>query len=98
MLIEILNSFGSRKTQSMQHLAQKLDISDALLRQMIYQLIRTGYLMPAFSVAVEGCGQQCAKKSCAGCLLFQQLSLTGWVLTEKGKRYLEQAKINTVAN
>lgn len=96
MLIEVLETFTNKKTQSIQNLALQLDISEALLRQMIFQLVRTGYLTPVINVTGEGCGQQCKKKSCFGCSFLQQSSLTGWVLTEKGRQYLEQAKFKMV--
>jgi len=66
-------------------LAQRLDVSEELLEQMIEELARFGYLKPV----VGDCNAYCA-----GCPFAAECAIGGagriWTLTEKGVRGVER--------
>jgi len=66
-------------------LAQRLDVSEELLQQMIEELVRIGYLKPV----VGDCNDRCA-----GCPFAAQCAIGGagriWTLTEKGVGEVER--------
>lgn len=79
MLHDMLRLIGSGRAHSQLELAQTLDVSPALVAQMIEQLIRQDYLS-----ATQLCGS-----GCGGCSLKQACRL--WSLTEKGRADLKTA-------
>ena len=81
MLEELLRRIAAGGTHSLSDLAHKLGVSEELLRQMIEDLTRRGYLR-----LVTGC---CADR-CAGCSLAGTCAVSSagqiWSLTDKGER------------
>jgi len=81
MLEELLRRIAQGGTHSLSELAHKLGVSEELLRQMIEDLTRRGYLRP-----VAGC----CEDHCAGCALASTCAAGGtgqvWSLTDKGAR------------
>jgi len=66
-------------------LAQRLDVSEELLQQMIEELVRIGYLNPVAGDCYD---------LCAGCPFAAECAIGGagriWTLTEKGAREVER--------
>lgn len=80
MLEELLRRIAEGGTYNLSELAQELEVGEELLRQMIEDLVRRGYLRP-----VPG---DC-EGHCAGCPLAETCAIGGptrvWALTEKGR-------------
>ena len=81
MLRQVLRIVAQGGIHTRRELAQRLDVSEELLEQMIDELVRIGYLKP-----VAG---DCHHR-CAGCPFATQCAIGGvsgiWALTEKGLR------------
>ncbi len=81
MLEKLLRRIAQGGTHSLSELAHKLGVSEELLRQMIEDLTRRGYLRP-----VAGC----CEDHCAGCSLAGTCAVGSagqvWSLTDKGER------------
>jgi predicted ArsR family transcriptional regulator len=79
MLEELLRRLAEGGTYNLSELARELGVGEELLRQMIEDLVRRGYLRP---VAGNCQGQ------CAGCPLAETCAIGGptrvWALTERG--------------
>ena len=72
--------------QSVDDLAQTLGVSPQLLRTMLDDLTRRGYLQPL----VTGCTQPCISCPLSGyCQLKARQNI--WSLTEKGRRALQHS-------
>ena len=65
---------------SLSDLAKQLGTSEGLLRQMIDDLVRLGYLVRLREQACGGCGQGAGCHGCSSISAF-----AGWSLTEKGR-------------
>jgi predicted metal-binding protein len=87
MLVKILETIATGQIHSPTELARKMDISEALLNSMMYDLANRGYLAP-LSLADQG---SCS--SCEGCSfnkpnqaypMIGALTGQGWILTSKG--------------
>ena len=92
MLKELLRIVAQGGIHTRRELAQRLDVSEELLQQMIDELVRIGYLKPV----VGDCSDRCA-----GCPFPQgyfriaaECAIGGagriWTLTEKGVREVER--------
>ncbi len=81
MLHDILHLIGSGRARSPQELAQALNVSPALVAQMIEQLIRQGYLD-----ATQLCGS-----GCNGCALKPGCRL--WSLSAKGRETVASSRL-----
>jgi len=81
MLEELLQRITRGGTHNLSELARELGVSRELLRQMIEDLVRMGYLRPV--------ADRC-EAHCAGCPLAGTCAVGGptrvWALTEKGSR------------
>jgi Mn-dependent DtxR family transcriptional regulator len=81
MLEKLLRLIATGGTHSLSDLAHKLGVSEELLRQMIDDLTRLGYLR-----LVAGC----CEDHCAGCSLAGTCAVGSagqvWSLTDKGER------------
>lgn len=80
MLITLLKTLSAGGTYSLSDLAQRLEVGEELVRQMVEHLVTLGCLGPA----AGPCRQEC--KACsleASCLSRPEHS---WTLTEKGRR------------
>jgi hypothetical protein len=81
MLTELLWRVAQGGVHSTAALARELDVGQALLAQMIDDLVRMGYLRPVSG----GCEGQCN-----ACLLADGCAVGGpdgiWALTDKGMR------------
>lgn len=97
MLEELLRRLAEGGTHSLSELARELGVSERLLRQMIEDLARRGYLR----LVADGCETHCAGCPLAEtCADFGEASVSSaeplsravggptrvWTLTEKGKR------------
>lgn len=81
MLEEVLRRIAKGGTYSLSGLARELGVGEELLRQMIEDLVRMGYLRP---VAGDCEGH------CAGCSLAEICAVGSptrvWALTERGAK------------
>ncbi|RLC81126.1 MAG: hypothetical protein DRI61_04360 [Chloroflexi bacterium] len=79
MLRDLLRLIGQEGIHNPLELAKRLEVSQALLEQMLEDLARMGYLKPAAS--------QCPGQ-CVSCPLLNRCAVGGqtrvWMLTEKG--------------
>jgi predicted ArsR family transcriptional regulator len=79
MLEELLGRIAEGGTHSLSELAQELGVGEELLRQMIEDLVRRGYLRPV----AGDCQSQCT-----GCPLAKTCAIGSpsrvWALTERG--------------
>lgn len=84
MLDQILRIVAQGGTHTKGELAQRLDVSEELLQQMIDELVRIRYLKPV----VGDCHERCV-----GCPFAAECAIGGvgriWALTEKGIREVE---------
>lgn len=84
MLREVLRIVAQGGIRTIRELAQRLNVSEELLQQMIEELVRIGYLNP-----VAG---DCHDR-CAGCPFAVECAIGRagriWALTEKGVRGVE---------
>jgi len=84
MLHKLLHIIRSGSVHSLRQLAQRLDVSQALLESMIDELVRMGYLRPIQA----DCGE-----SCSSCPMSSSCGIGGsgrmWVLTEAGQRMVQ---------
>jgi len=82
MLERLLSLVGQGGVHSYTDLARQLDVSEALLEQMLQDLARMGYLRPV----ADGC-----EGRCAGCPMTKTCAIGGptrvWALMEKGQRW-----------
>jgi hypothetical protein len=87
MLINLLELIAQGKAHSYAGLAKQLGVSEALLRSMIEDLARKGYLLPLGADGQRKCG------TCGGCSGYKPLESCpsdastrplGWALTPKG--------------
>lgn len=83
MLRRLLESAAGRGSGSLDELAAELDVSIPLLRAMLEELCRLGYLKEI----VEGCSVPCAACSLHDCCLTQNQAKI-WSLTTAGERFL----------
>ena len=78
MLEELLRRIAEGGTHNLSELARELGVGEELLRQMIEDLARMGYLRPV----AGSCESQCT-----GCSLAKTCAIGGparvWALTEK---------------
>ena len=78
MLERLLSLVGQGGVHSYADLARQLDVSEALLEQMLQDLARMGYLRPV----ADGC-----EAHCAGCPLSETCTIGGptrvWTLTSR---------------
>lgn len=85
MLNEVLRMIAQGGIHTRRELAQRLDVSEELLEQMIDELVRLGYLKPV----VGDCDDRCA-----GCPFAAKCTIGGggriWALTEKGAKEVER--------
>lgn len=81
MLNEVLSIIARGGIHTRRELAQRLDVSEEFLEQMIDELVRIGYLNPV----VGDCHDRCA-----GCPFATECTIGGggriWALTEKGAK------------
>ncbi len=81
MLDQLLRIVTQRGIHTRRELAQRLDVSEELLQQMIEELVHMGYLKPV----VGDCHDRCA-----GCPFATGCAIGGagriWTLTGKGVR------------
>jgi predicted transcriptional regulator len=81
MLEKLLQILATGGTHNLKHLAQQLDVSEALLQSMIEELVRLGYLQPL--------NAKC-RADCKACPIANDCALGAanhiWVLTEAGKK------------
>lgn len=80
MLQQMLGLILSGQAGTHRQLAQQLDVSEAIVGQMIEQLVAKGYLAEA-TMCVEGC-EGCSLRAACG----NDRDLRLWSLTEKGRR------------
>lgn len=87
MLKKVLKELAAGNGYSLANLAQRLDVSEGLLIQMMEDLAGRGYLAPLGRAEGGGCA------SCAGCAAAKSNSCCppsaskapqGWMLTPKG--------------
>jgi predicted ArsR family transcriptional regulator len=87
MLEKLLQLIASGGTHNLSELARELGVDQELLRQMIEDLARWGYLRPVAD-ACQG--------RCAGCPLVETCAVGGptrvWALTKKGQRRDDRKK------
>ena len=85
MLKNILKEIGDSRVFSKSKLAQDLDISEAMIDDMISQLIRMGYL-------AEDLGSPTCQTVCGSCPYARSCNINPikmYYLSEKGKNYLK---------
>ncbi len=86
MLREVLRQIIQEGAVVYRDISSRLDIPEPLIRQMVWELERLGYLKPVF--------QGCSEHACAGCPMkcgaTTSLNRT-FVLTSKGKTFLGAA-------
>ena len=79
MLKQVLHIVAQGGIHTRRELAQRLDVSEELLQQMVDELVRIGYLKSV----VGDCNDRCA-----GCPFAAECAVGGagriWALTEKG--------------
>ncbi len=84
MLHKLLHIIQSGNVHSLKQLAQRLDVSQALLESMIDELVRMGYLKALEATCTNGCD---------GCPVASTCSIGGsgriWALTEAGQRMVQ---------
>lgn len=85
MLEELLRIIAVGGTHQLKQLAHQLDVSEALLESMIEELVRLGYLQPLDARCCSNCK---ACPSAGECAL--GFANHVWVLTEAGKKLVEQ--------
>jgi predicted ArsR family transcriptional regulator len=81
MLEKLLRLIAAGSTHSLSELANKLGVSEELLRQMIEDMTRMGYLR----LVTGGCADHCAGCSLAGICAVGSAGQV-WSLTDKGER------------
>ncbi|HAL60793.1 MAG TPA: hypothetical protein DCP08_00110 [Chloroflexi bacterium] len=85
MLDQVLRIVAQGGTHTRWELAQRLEVSEELLQQMIDELVRLGYLKPVVGDCHDRCG---------GCPFAAECAIGGagriWTLTEKGVRGVER--------
>ncbi|MDY7028591.1 MAG: hypothetical protein SVR04_09875 [Spirochaetota bacterium] len=72
-------------------ISSRLDIPEPLIRQMVWELERLGYLKPVF--------QGCSEHACAGCPMKCGTSTSlnkAFVLTSKGRNFAGAVTVDTV--
>ena len=79
MLRDILRAIPSEEAGSVEGLASLLGTSPGLVRQMMDDLVRMGYLRRAGAVCAAACAGCHSRETCAG---LPQM----WTLTERGRR------------
>jgi DNA-binding HxlR family transcriptional regulator len=87
MLKQILKELARGRGYSRADLAQRLDISEGMLAQMMEELAHKGYLAPL--VTPSACGGCSSGSGCKACPLHtheQAPASRVWVLTPKGRR------------
>lgn len=81
MLDQVLRIAAQGGIHTRRELAQRLDVSEELLQQMIDELVRIGYLKPV----AGDCDDRCAS-----CPFAAECAIGGadriWTLTDKGAR------------
>lgn len=76
---------------SLSDLAKKLGASESLVRQMMDDLVRLGYLRSLRDAARgSGCACDSGQGACHDCSALT--SLAGWSVTEKGRRLCQNGK------
>ncbi|MGC9346941.1 MAG: winged helix-turn-helix transcriptional regulator [Anaerolineae bacterium] len=80
MLQQILEIMASGDAMTQRELAQKLNVPEPLVAQMVGQLVRRGYLREGGECTIS-C-DSCKLKAACGALSSPQV----WTLTEKGWR------------
>lgn len=94
MLINILKEMANRETHSYNTLAKALELEPEMVKQMIYNLRRMGYIIsdePACGDnKCEECGVCCTKKKKDKQGNKQLTAITRWKLTEKGKEAVKK--------
>jgi predicted ArsR family transcriptional regulator len=85
MLQQMLMLIRSGKAGTHSQLADLLNVSEALVSQMIDQLVATGYLAQVVMCS-EGC-QACSQKAACGS---GDRELRLWSLTDKGQRAIAE--------
>ena len=80
MLKELLRIMAKGQTYSHADLARRLRVSGGLVKQMLEDLSRQGYLEPLSTACAGGC-YGCA--SAGACNMMQPVKI--WTLTEKGR-------------
>ncbi len=90
MLKEVLQAIAQDdRVFSLDHLAQQVGIHQDLLKQILTDLVRAGYLR----ALGETCSQECDHcPLISACLTTQPLKV--WVLTEKGIHFIRKQAIN----
>jgi len=86
MLREVLRQILQEGAVIYGDISSRLDIPEPLIRQMVWELERLGYLKPVF--------QGCSEHTCAGCAMKcgSDTALNkAFVLTSKGKTFLGTA-------
>lgn len=85
MLDQVLGILAQGGIHTKRELAQRLNVSEELLEQMIDELVRIGYLKPV----VGDCDNRCA-----GCPFAAECTIGGggriWTMTGKGTREVER--------
>ncbi|AHF10762.1 FeoC-like transcriptional regulator [Dehalobacter restrictus] len=89
MLINLLTEIADKQANSFSSLAKKLDLDPEMIKQMLNDLQRLGYLtadnVACVNEPCKGCGGCCSKGNGeAGAIL--------WTLTAKGRVLLESLK------
>jgi predicted ArsR family transcriptional regulator len=80
MLQQLLSSILEGQAGTQRQLAQRFEVPEALVVQMIDQLVARGYLKEA-TLCAEGC-HGCARQAACG----SDRKLRLWSLTDKGRR------------
>ncbi|RJE48233.1 MULTISPECIES: FeoC-like transcriptional regulator [unclassified Dehalobacter] len=86
MLINLLTEIAGQQANSFSSLAKKLDLDREMIKQMLNDLQRLGYLTADNAACVN---EQC--KGCGGCCSKGngEAEATLWTLTAKGRVLLE---------
>jgi len=85
VLFDALRLISSGRTGSTEQLARSLGVEPGLVRQMLEDLVRLGYLRPSGRDCPSACQTCPLSNTCFG---LPQM----WVLTEKGQRAAAEPK------
>lgn len=84
MLSQLLSKLDKGGLQSTQILAKELNISQAMLKQMLLDLHRMGYIEKGADV-LQNCNGTCKGCSMSGSCKSKNMPLV-WTITEKGQQ------------
>jgi len=87
MLREVLRRIVDENALVYRDISSSLEIPESLVRQMVWELQRLGYLSPAF--------QGCSDNGCSGCPMKCGTATSlnrAFVLTAKGERFLNRVR------